>query len=286
MHRPVERTRERIHGLGAVPGDPRQVLRAIELARDPVGGGGLVSCVVREPGLAALVLVAAETVDVDVRQATSWIGQEGVRQVVRTHGVRALRASLEVDPLQARNLWAASVCKAAAAARLVRPEDPSNAEVAFTHGLWFDMGLMALAACDGPGLEKILRGNDLPISRQLGLERDHFGLDHAQAGLVCAERLGLPAWRWTPIARHHGQNECDSDPLAAAIQTVALMPHDLRWWPASQHAAWRERLARHHPAWPSPDAVLELIQRDLDEAEDGLPRVDSEHTLIRAHRAA
>ena len=73
------------------------------------------------------------------------------------------------------------------------------ASVAFTAGIVHDIGRLGLLVAYPAEYERVIRDAAARCLDLLDFERDEFGMDHAEAGRVLAERWG---WRKSP-GRHH-----------------------------------------------------------------------------------
>lgn len=112
------------------------------------------------------------------------------------------------------------------------------ADTAHLAGLLHDIGKLVMPRAFGEeAVDELIGGNPHGASRVLA-ERERFGIDHAQAGALLAERWGCPAEVATAIALHHGgttglgsSTECVAS-VQLANEVVAMLggsqpDHDL-----------------------------------------------------------
>jgi HD superfamily phosphohydrolase YqeK len=79
--------------------------------------------------------------------------------------------------------------------------------VAFTAGIMHDIGRLALLVAYPKEYERVIRGAAEQSLDILDFEREEFGVDHAEAGRVLAERWGLPLELRVIAGRHHDPSE-------------------------------------------------------------------------------
>jgi putative nucleotidyltransferase with HDIG domain len=153
------------------------------------------------------------------------LGTRAVRNVVL--GLCA-RNSLAPSTKQAAEhiaLWTHSIATAVACDLITQRIRFSPPEETFLAGLLHDAGKLAMAGCDPDFLSALLRKR-LPEAQNLDQEREHFGLDHAEAGRQILTKWGLPRVFCQVAGRHHAPEiaiQDDSDRFVA----VTMIANDV-----------------------------------------------------------
>ncbi|MBT0960890.1 HDOD domain-containing protein [Denitromonas iodatirespirans] len=155
-------------------------------------------------------------------------------------------------------------------ARLLAERTGHSPEEAFTAGLLHDVGKMVLvqatprAGIDASTPHRWVEHSDLPA------EREAFGTDHAELGMVLLERWQFPDALCESTGKHHEAPDTLS-PLSALVALADGLAHtDLERadpFPPERLAPW---IARAMGASPLPDAAE--LAAAIDEA-DALARV-------------
>ena len=160
-----------------------------------------------------------------ISRAVVLLGGRAIRNVVL--GLCA-RNSLVPSTRQAAEhiaLWTHSVAAAVACDLITRRIRFSPPEETFLAGLLHDAGKLAMAGCDPDFISALLRKH-LPETQSLDQEREHFGLDHAQAGREILTRWGLPGVFCQVAGCHHAPEievQDDSDRFLA----VTMIANDV-----------------------------------------------------------
>ena len=134
-------------------------------------------------------------------QAIHVLGLERLKGVVATIAMKSyLGTSLEVPALRA--CWRHSLACAVLAEKLAGPTS-LEADVAYTAGLLHDIGRLALVAGYPGEYANFLASTEMEPSDALQRERELFGIDHCQAGLLLVSRWKLPVAFISVTSRHH-----------------------------------------------------------------------------------
>jgi HD-like signal output (HDOD) protein len=137
----------------------------------------------------------------NIRQAVALLGIDLTRQVTLSHATAAYaKGALRTDEL--RRCWQHTVATA------VLADEIANAcgeftSVAFTAGIMHDIGRLGLLVAYPAEYERVIRDAAARCLDLLDFEREEFGMDHAEAGRLLAERWGLPAGLAQIAGRHH-----------------------------------------------------------------------------------
>ncbi|MBK8915713.1 MAG: diguanylate cyclase [Phycisphaerales bacterium] len=200
----------------------------------------------------------------NVRQAVTLIGTHNLRVLSVTYCLAGLHHQWRLPQNAAHDVWEASVCKAAAAALVARGIPGVDEGHAFSAALLSDIGVTLLLAAGQERYAEILRNTDIDISRQLVLEREQFGQNHAELSGRLAALLRLPEPLRAEVAAHHSIG-AEGGAAALPVRIAALLPHSLYAWRAADHAALAALLAAEAgPRWNSVDAFVAELQVEFE----------------------
>jgi putative nucleotidyltransferase with HDIG domain len=137
----------------------------------------------------------------NVLQAVNLLGIDLTRKLVLAHATAAYaKGALRAEEL--RRCWQHTVATAVLA-DLIAKACGEYADVAFTAGIMHDIGRLGLLVAYPAEYEQIIRDAAARCLDLLDFERDEFGMDHAEAGRILAERWGLPPGLAQIAGRHH-----------------------------------------------------------------------------------
>jgi putative nucleotidyltransferase with HDIG domain len=141
----------------------------------------------------------------DVKQAVALVGLDRTRQVTISHATAAY-AKGAMRTAELRRCWQHTVATAVLSEEIAHACDAFT-NVAFTAGVMHDIGRLALLVAYPKEYERVIRGAAEQSLDILDFEREEFGVDHAEAGRVLAERWGLPLDLRVIAGRHHDPSE-------------------------------------------------------------------------------
>jgi len=268
----------RIDELEVLPATLTVAMRCIELSKNRDAGiEDYAQLIQTDPALSSKILAVTNSSFFAVRhkattikQAVGLLGTECVRALVVSYCLAGLHNAWRLDPEDARAYWEASLCKAVAARLVAQVGAAPHADEAFTAGLFQDIGLGLFVALGGAEYGRLLCRSDLSAADLVCHEKARFGLDHAEAGNLIAERLGLPEPYPSAIRLHHRRGELrmalpDAD-LSSAVYVAALLPHDIRAWDADSMLPLDELLRREFSArWSDVAGFVRDVQTRLEE---------------------
>ncbi|QOJ14105.1 MAG: HDOD domain-containing protein [Planctomycetia bacterium] len=199
-----------------------------------------------------------------VRQAVTLIGTHNLRVLSVTYCLAGLHHQWRLPQNAAHDVWEASVCKAAAAALVARGIPGADEGHAFSAALLSDIGITLLLAAGQERYAEILRNTEIDIPRQMALEREQFGEDHASLSGRLAALLRLPEPLRSDVAVHHALGPESGGPSLPA-RIAALLPHSLYAWRAADHAALAALLsAEAGQRWSGLDAFVAELQGEFE----------------------
>ncbi|MEW6197981.1 MAG: HDOD domain-containing protein [Planctomycetota bacterium] len=270
--------RERIERLEVLPTTVAVALRCIELGKDPDADiDQYAELIETDAALSSKVLAVTNSSwfgvrrkAVTVKQAVGLLGTASMRALAVSNCLAGLHTAWRLEADDARAYWEASLCKAIAARLVAQATARARADEAFTMGLFQDIGIGLFAAVAGAEYSVRLRSGRAGVEQQLADETERFGLDHADAGRLIGERLGLPEPYLSAIGFHHHRPRLNAaagdEAVATAGHLAALLPHDIRGWHADAMIPVDELLRRELSAWwPGAAAFVAEVQRHLRE---------------------
>src|SRR3954463_4458612 len=187
------------------------VMRVIAIADDPeTTTADLVGCLEADPTFAANLLRYANSAAMarpirakTVRQAVMLVGRKALRRLAleaatyrffeKAPGTGSARGELHVHAIAVASV-------AAATAEQVR----AHGDGPHLGGLLHDMGKLLLPTAFGAQACDEIAAATTDGAERVLLERERFGIDHALAGALLAERWGVSAEVVAAIAWHHG----------------------------------------------------------------------------------
>jgi HD-like signal output (HDOD) protein len=161
----------------------------------------------------------------NVRQAVALLGLDLTRQVILSHATAAYaKGALRTEEL--RRCWQHTVATAVLADQIANACG-EFASVAFTAGIVHDIGRLGLLVAYPAEYERVIRDAAARCLDLLDFERDEFGMDHAEAGRVLAERWGLPPGLAQIAGRHHDPCEGTTLNLLSIVHVACRLADSL-----------------------------------------------------------
>ena len=135
------------------------------------------------------------------QRAVDLLGLDLTRQITLTHATAAyVGGALKTEAL--RRCWQHTVATAVLAEEIaIACEVYGN--VAFTAGIMHDIGRLGLLVAYPHEYERVIRGAAERCIDLLDYEQETFGMHHAEAGRLLAERWRLPSDMALIAGRHH-----------------------------------------------------------------------------------
>jgi putative nucleotidyltransferase with HDIG domain len=141
----------------------------------------------------------------NARRAVALLGIDATRQIMLAHATASYaQGGLKTEGL--RRSWQHSVATAVLAEEIAAACG-EFVSVAFTAGIMHDIGRLGLLVAYPAEYERAIRNAAERCLDVLDFEEEEFGVHHAEAGRMLAERWGLPAEMALIAGRHH--DPCD-----------------------------------------------------------------------------
>ena len=161
----------------------------------------------------------------NVRQAVALLGIDLTRQLILTYATAAYaKGALRAQEL--RRCWQHTVATAVLADQIANACGEFT-NVAFTAGIMHDIGRLGLLVAYPAEYERVIRNAAARCLDLLDFERDEFGMDHAEAGRVLAERWGLPPGLAQIAGRHHDPCEGTTLNLLSIVHVACRLADTL-----------------------------------------------------------
>lgn len=219
-----------LQDIKEIPPLPEVATRVLQMTNDPdVSAADLNKVISRDEALTANVLKLCNSayyglprVISSVQQAIMYLGFQTVRNMVLTSAMNQvyLLQDLSIYNFKRNGLSDHSVAVAVAAQVLSKKLRPGLSDTAFTSGLLHDVGKIVLARYLREHKELLQqRAASMEVTRSV--ERDLFGMDHAEVGAQIADNWNFPQELILAIGYHHNPDEAKGRPLLAVITYLA-----------------------------------------------------------------
>jgi putative nucleotidyltransferase with HDIG domain len=143
------------------------------------------------------------------RRAVALLGLDLTRQIVLAHATAAyVGGAPKTEAL--RRSWQHTVATAVLAEEIALACEMFTS-MAFTAGIMHDIGRLGLLVAYPNEYERIIRDSAERCLDILDFEQETFGVQHAEAGRMLAERWGLPEDMAIIAGRHH--DACEGNEL-------------------------------------------------------------------------
>lgn len=188
-----------------------------------------------DPIIAARVLSLANSVSTRTRQkqdvhdiyaAISMVGLGRVREMALLSSIARYAEKVGPDTVPF-TFWQHSIAVGVCAVELAHQTDfisPSRAMVA---GLLHDIGALWLFCFRSSEYQALLGHNMTKSGDGCGVEKAHFGVDHAEIGSMLAAHWCLPIGICEAIKFHHKPDECLQSSLVPIIHVAEVLGNAL-----------------------------------------------------------
>jgi putative nucleotidyltransferase with HDIG domain len=227
----------------------------------------------------------------NARRAVALLGLDLTRQITLAHATSAYAgAALKTEAL--RRCWQHTVATAVLAEEIAQACELFT-NVAFTAGIMHDIGRLGLLVAYPDEYELVIRGAAERCLDLLDFEEETFGVHHAEAGRMLAERWGLPVEMAVIAGRHHDACEGIELDLLRIVHVACRLADVLGFdvvkplAPSSADAVLAElppgarlRLTQ------APEELLKRIEERIREFGGETTEIQPEHALAMLASAA
>jgi HD-like signal output (HDOD) protein len=140
-----------------------------------------------------------------VKQAVALLGIDLTRKIIVSHAT-AVYARKALGTEELRRCWQHTMATAVLADEIAQACNEFT-QGAFTAGIVHDIGRLGLLVAYPEDYERLIRDAADRCLDLLDYEHEEFGLDHAAAGRMLAERWDLPSEMASIAGRHHDPTE-------------------------------------------------------------------------------
>jgi diguanylate cyclase (GGDEF)-like protein len=269
--------RGRLGSLSYLPTTVAVAMKFVELGKNPEADPGDYAKVISsDSSLSSKLLSLANSSWFGVRNkvtkphiAVNLLGLGTIRTLAMSYCLTGLHNELHLSSEESKMFWSASLCKAVAARQYATRFDSKAADEAFAVGLFEDFALPVMYAVDRQVVGELLQDSSLSGQAHVQRERELFNLDHAEAGRILAQKLGLPELFVDAVAFHHQRSRLkeltDRTILADAAHVASLLPHALNAWNQQDAEELRMFLAQAKPQAIDADEFLAGVQKEFDQ---------------------
>lgn len=230
---------------------PTTALRILELTRTPdYDVQELVRLLELDPALAARVLRTVNSAHFglgrpvgSLRQAVSFLGNRSLRLLALTFSVVARLTEGPAARL-CGEFWTRAVSISTSARLLAMWDKEVDPFVAHGTGLLLDLGVLALAQCEGEPYVEVYRACEHGPGLTAA-ELACYGFDHARLGSHMLARWGFPEAMVRTVALHH-EDVPAPEPLQLCIRTAEMLADVLRQPHSRRLAPLRSCLERFY----------------------------------------
>lgn len=202
--------------LVLLSGESASLIAAADLiGGDPTFSARLLNCV----NSAAYGMVSRV---VNIRQALALLGMDRMRQLTVTVAVGAY-AQGALRSAELRRCWEHTMATAILSDQIARACGGSFNDIAYTAGIMHDIGRLGLLVAYPTEYERIIRDAAAQCLDVLDFEREQFGMDHAEAGRILAERWNLPEEFRVIAGRHHDPSDGGDLDLLAIVHVACRL---------------------------------------------------------------
>lgn len=244
-----------LDGVERLHTSPAVAQKVLSLTSDPYFEvPEIVDCLEKDPALAASILRLINSSHFglsnkvsSIQFAVTYLGRHSLRLAVLSFGLvdglmRAAPATLFDD------YWRRALTMALAS-RLCFEQDGGQQDVAFSAGLFADLGVLVFAQTDPKGYTSAYLRHD-HHGQLVRIEREMFGFDHAAVSARLLARWAFPPELTEAVANHQCES-AEGGRLGLAVFAASLLAEVL-WVPERPHMAQLQRVLQNH------------FQRDVD----------------------
>jgi len=286
-------------GLKQVPPFPPVAVKLLELLASPkVDANEVADLIASDATFTARLLQRANSAEFgfitnvsNTRRAVALLGLDLTRQITLTHATAAYAGGAPKTEALRRS-WQHTVATAVLAEEIALACELFTS-VAFTAGIMHDIGRLGLLVAYPVEYDQVIRGAAERCVDLLDFEQETFGMHHAEAGRMLAERWGLPPDLAVIAGRHH--DGCEGTELTVLrIVHVACRLADVLGFdvvkplvPSTAEAVLAELPQRaRQRLTQAPEELLRRIQDRISEFSTEKAEIQPEEALAMLATAA
>jgi len=286
-------------GLRQVPPFPPVAVKLLALLANPaVDANEVADLISSDATFTARLLQRANSAEfgfisdvTNTRRAVALLGLDLTRQITLTHATAAYAGGAPKTEALRRS-WQHTVATAVLAEEIALACGMFTS-VAFTAGIMHDIGRLGLLVAYPVEYDQVIRGAAERCVDLLDFEHETFGMHHAEAGRMLAERWGLPSDLAVVAGRHH--DSCEGTELnLLRIVHVACRLADVLGFdvvkplaPPTVEAVLAPLPQRaHQRLTQAPEELLRRIQERISEFSTEKAEIQPEEALALLATAA
>jgi HD-like signal output (HDOD) protein len=248
-----------LDGIERLHTSPAVAQRVLSLTSDPYFEvTEVVECLERDPALAASVLRLINSSHFgllhkvsSIQYAVTYLGRHSLRLAVL--GFALVDGLMRSAPAVLFDDYWRRALTMALASRLCFDDEAASQDVAFSAGLFADLGVLVLAQDAPEGYPAIYLGHD-HHDDLVSVEKEMFGFDHAAVSARLLQRWNFPDHLIDAVALHQSSPESEDEPLLNKAVHAASLLAQILWVPQSPHVA----------------TLQSILQSDFNRDIDGL----------------
>jgi putative nucleotidyltransferase with HDIG domain len=219
--------------LARVPSFPPIAIKVLQLLSDPsVNLSSIPPLISSDPALSARVLQYANSPLYgianeikNVRHALTMLGIDQLRSLTATAASDVyLKGKMNVEEL--KRCWTHTLACAILSEELARA-CRAHKDEAYTSGLMHDIGRLSMVVAFPREYVEAMRHASAHCIDLIDYERDKFGIDHAEAGRLLAEKWHLPENFCLIAGRHHDNPDTPEMSLLTIVHLACRLADNL-----------------------------------------------------------
>ncbi len=225
-----------------LPINPTVLIKLMELGRNPdATPNDYADVITANNSLTAKVIATVNSSWYGLRYrvsnimyALNLLGTVNIRILAITHCLAAVNEGIQLPAGALDHYGESSLIKASAAAHLATYIKPTAADQAFLAAMMSDIALPLMHQFHGEMYETHICMIPARPSELSVMERELFGMDHAEAAAVLGRTVGIPEQFCDMLRCHHDRaalrDLCQDPDLADAVYFAGLFPHMMTCW--------------------------------------------------------
>ena len=217
-----------INDLKEIPAMPNVVMQAINLVKDPNASvKDLANIICYDQSLSAKVLTLVNSAYYGFSQQITSIGRAlALIGMVKSKNIIITIAMRPMFTKQSdKELWKHSIRVAVGCEYFAKHKNLLNSDEAFVLGFMHDVGKMVFNMKDPQFYNKMQERLENG-EKTINLEKEEFGCDHTQIGIILAKRWQLPVIITNVIKYHHAPEKSSIPVACSLVNAVDFLVQD------------------------------------------------------------